>query len=67
MKKIIRSDTEENWKKAKNFIPAKDELIEYCGEIKKFKVGDGIHNVNDLPFIDTNKYTIEGECLNVED
>ena len=49
-------DTEENWKKAVNFIPLEGELIIYGKDaiIKydRFKVGDGTSYVNDLPFTD---------------
>lgn len=48
----------QDWEKAKNFIPKKDQIVIYDG-IKqdgeyivppKLKVGDGITKVNDLPF-----------------
>lgn len=59
---LIKHDTSENWAKAVNFIPLAGELILYDGifvdgkyvEIPKLKVGDGMHNVNDLPFISNN-------------
>lgn len=54
----IKHDLEENWQKAVNFIPLAGELIIYDGIIEdgkyikmpKFKLGDGITKVNDLPF-----------------
>lgn len=58
-------ETPQDWEKAVNFIPKKDQIIVYDGikENGKYivpprvKVGDGIHTVNDLPF--------EGNTLSV--
>ena len=51
---IHKHDTEENWNKATNFIPKQGELIVYDNDsiydYERFKIGDGITNVNDLPF-----------------
>ena len=47
---ILKHDTAENWAKAVNFIPQKGEMILYDDMDPPFKIGDGIHNVNDLPF-----------------
>ena len=57
--KVAKHDTEKNWKKAKNFIPKLKELIIYDPDenisYPRFKIGDGIHNVSDLPFyVDEN-------------
>lgn len=50
---INKHDTEENWSKA-NFIPKQGELIIYDKDdnydIERFKIGDGITSVNNLPF-----------------
>ena len=50
---INKHDTEENWSKA-NFIPKQGELIIYDKDdnydIERFKIGDGITTVNNLPF-----------------
>ena len=47
-------DTETNWKKAVNFTPLKGEVIVYDKDsthsYQRIKVGDGVTNVNDLPF-----------------
>lgn len=47
-------DTEENWNKAVNFIPLKGELIIYNIDAShpehRFKIGDGITTVINLPF-----------------
>ena len=48
---ILKCDTAANWAKAKGFIPKKGEVIMYSDMEPPFKIGDGIHNVNDLPFI----------------
>jgi hypothetical protein len=52
---------------AKNFSPLKGEIIVYDAEgengAARIKVGDGVTNVNDLPFIgsmdDLNLITVE--------
>ena len=44
-----KSDTKENWEKAKNFIPLDGEIIVYK-DIKKLKVGDGVTTVGNLEF-----------------
>ena len=63
--KIIKSriqhkhDTEANWQKATNFIPKSSELIVYDPDENytyyRFKFGDGVQNVNDLPFSSFSK------------
>lgn len=48
----------QDWEKAKNFIPKKDQIIIYDGvkvdgkytEPPRIKIGDGKTKVNDLPF-----------------
>ena len=51
---IQKHAVESDWLKATNFIPLKGELIIYDADATctypRFKVGDGITNVNDLPF-----------------
>ena len=47
---ILKHDTAANWAKAVNFIPSKGEVIIYDDMDPPFKIGDGVHNVNDLPF-----------------
>lgn len=50
----LKNDTEENWKKAVNFIPKKGEPIIYNKDTKhnysRIKIGDGSTKVSDLPF-----------------
>ena len=50
----FKNDTEENWKKAVNFIPKKGEPIIYNKDAKhnysRIKIGDGITKVSNLPF-----------------
>ena len=50
----LKHDIEENWLKATNFIPKNGEIIIYDidenNSIARFKIGDGITNVNSLPF-----------------
>ena len=52
---IMKVDTEENWAKAKNYIPDKFTIIVYDGRPPKIKIGDGTHYVNELPFLTDNK------------
>lgn len=51
---IHKHDTEVNWSKATGFIPKQGEIIIYdiddTYNYERFKIGDGITNVNDLPF-----------------
>ena len=51
---IHKHDTEINWLKAIGFTPKQGELIVYDVDenynYQRIKIGDGIHNVNELPF-----------------
>jgi hypothetical protein len=68
----IKHDTSENWAKASKFIPLAGELIIYDGIIEdgcylekpRIKIGDGIHKLNELPFLNLNaeNTTIEYDC-----
>ena len=55
---INKHDTEENWLKATGFTPKQGELIVYDIDdnynYERIKIGDGVQNVNDLPFVDDN-------------
>ena len=59
-----KHDTQANWEKATNFVPLEGELIIYdvdtTNPIPRFKVGDGVKNVNDLPFGE-GKFFVEVE------
>ena len=59
----FKHDTEENWLKATNFIPNQGEPIVYdidsTYNYERFKIGDGVTNVNDLPFINSDSSSIE--------
>ena len=50
-----KGETEANWNKAIGFIPLKKEIIEYLPDenysATRFKVGDGVTAVQDLPFV----------------
>lgn len=52
----LKHDTEENWRKATTFKPLEGELIIYDVDnthfAPRFKVGDGVKVVGDLPFTD---------------
>lgn len=63
-----KNDIEANWKKAVNFIPLEAEVIVYLPDEEhktaRIKVGDGITNVNELPFASINEidgYLLQGE------
>ena len=50
-----KADVEKNWRKAKNFTPAKNEIIIYEPDEEhdyyRVKVGNGHDNVTDLLFV----------------
>ena len=50
---IVKVDSEANWKKALNYIPDTFTIIVYTYDTAapKVKIGDGVHKVNDLPFL----------------
>lgn len=54
----LKHDTEANWLKATTFKPFKGELIIYdvdsAHSAPRFKVGNGVNVVGDLPFADKN-------------
>lgn len=47
---------ESDWEKAINFIPLQGEIIVYDSDdtydYERIKIGDGVRNVNVLPFVD---------------
>lgn len=51
---VHKHDVEENWLKANGFIPKQGEIIVYDEDsnypYERIKIGDGINNVNILPF-----------------
>ena len=53
-----KHDTEANWIKATNFVPLQGELIIYdvdaTHDYVRFKIGDGVTDVNNLPFLIDN-------------
>ena len=58
----MKSDTSENWSKAKNFIPKKGEVIIYIDfDPNGIKIGDGKTKVGDLPFVNNAEYFVEDE------
>lgn len=60
---IVKVDSEVNWKKAINYIPDSFTIIVYTYDNKspKVKIGDGIHTVNDLPFLSNKE--VDGNTL----
>ena len=52
---LQKHDIEANWLKATNFIPMQGEIIVYDIDsnyaYERFKIGDGIKTVNNLPFV----------------
>lgn len=52
---ISKHDIEDNWWLAENFTPQAGEIIVYDPDenysYSRLKIGDGIQNVNDLPFL----------------
>ena len=54
----IKSDKEENWNKAINFIPKENEVIIYSDKYPPLmKIGDGKTKLLDLPYI--GEYTLK--------
>lgn len=53
---VQKHDIEANWLKATNFTPMQGEIIVYDIDenysYERIKIGNGVHNVNDLPFVD---------------
>lgn len=53
---VHKHDTETNWDKATNFIPKQGEIVVYDKDsnyaYERFKIGDGITTVVNLPFAD---------------
>jgi hypothetical protein len=48
---VLKHDISANWAKATNFVPKQGEIIIYDDMDPPFKIGDGVRNVNDLPFV----------------
>lgn len=70
---ISKHDIEENWWLAENFTPQMGEIIVYDPDenynYSRIKIGDGVQNVNDLPFLiqelsDEEIAEIFGESIN---
>ena len=59
---FIKKDTLENWNKAKNFIPKENEIIIYT-DLEKKKIGNGKNLLNELPFINSDFYSVDGTTL----
>lgn len=53
---VLKHDIAENWAKATSFVPKQGEAIIYDIDTdysyERLKIGDGVQNVNDLPFVD---------------
>lgn len=60
---VVKVDTEENWAKAINYIPDSFTIIvyEFENSSPKVKIGDGVHKVNELPFL--NNREVVGDTL----
>ena len=67
---IQKHDTEANWSLATNFTPLNGEIIIYDEDenynYKRIKIGNGIDNVNDLPFTIDNAQNRIDENLETE-
>ena len=64
---VNKHDTEANWNKAVNFKPKQGELIVYdiddTHSHERFKIGDGINTVGNLPFAN-NIYVLKNKPTN---
>lgn len=67
MRIIHTHDTEDNWNKTTEFVPEPGELIVYDvdnnNSYERFKIGDGLTDVKDLPF---TTETIVKSLFNIE-
>ena len=58
---VNKHDIESNWLKATGFTPKQGELIVYDIDenysYERLKIGDGVQNVNDLPFVQDAEHT----------
>ena len=54
---VVKVDSAENWEKAKNFIPDSFTIVvyEFENDPPKIKIGDGIHSVGSLPFLNNKE------------
>ena len=61
---VVKVDTEENWAKALNYIPDTFTILVYTYEndSPKVKIGDGIHKVNELPFL-ANRQVVDDTLM----
>lgn len=54
---FLKNGTEADWNQVNDFIPANGEMIIYnpdeVYDYHRFKIGDGVHLVKDLPFMKT--------------
>ena len=61
----LKHETEQVWKNTTNFIPMIGEMIVYDVDhnhsYERFKIGDGVRNVNELPFNEPNWNAAGGE------
>lgn len=73
---VNKHDSATNWVKAVNFIPLQGQIIVYDSDgdrnYERFKIGDGINTVNNLPFyqaqINEQKVDkVEGKGLSTND
>ena len=59
---IHKHDTEANWNLATNFTPKQGEIVVYDVDdtytYERFKIGDGVTNVNSLPFTAVEVLTV---------
>ena len=58
---FIKKDTNENWNKAKRFIPKENEVIIYTDA--GTKIGDGKTLLHELPFINQDFCSVDGTTL----
>lgn len=60
---VVKVDTDKNWAKAINYIPDSFTIIvyEFENSSPKVKIGDGVHKVNELPFL--NNREVVGDTL----
>lgn len=67
---VQKHDIKDNWDKAVNFIPKQGEIIVYDADInfpqERFKIGDGITPVSELPFSANGPISTQGNPVFAE-
>ena len=53
---VLKYDTAENWKQTNPFLLKGEVAIEFDNNITGIKVGNGVDNFNDLPYVASSEW-----------